>query len=169
MNWEAAGAIGEIIGATAVIGTLLYLGLQIRQQNLAQQLQVKESILEGFNRANEHLATNPDLGALFVKGLHDPDILTDSESAQFSFLLRLYVNQYQKMYSLFSNGSLSRQEWENFAAQGAWMLNKPGGKRWLDGHRSTFSEFTNELLNCSYDDTSIDFTMGREWSKYSGH
>ena len=59
MNWDAIGAVGEVVGAIAVIATLVYLSLQIRQQNKSQQLEVKESILEGFNRANEHLATDP--------------------------------------------------------------------------------------------------------------
>jgi len=31
MNWEALGAIGEIVGAVAVVLTLGYLALQIRQ------------------------------------------------------------------------------------------------------------------------------------------
>ena len=35
MNWEALGAIGEIVGAVGVILTLGYLAVQIRQ-NVAQ-------------------------------------------------------------------------------------------------------------------------------------
>ena len=35
MNWEALGAIGEIVGAVAVIATLAYLAVQIRQNSLA--------------------------------------------------------------------------------------------------------------------------------------
>jgi len=31
MNWEALGAIGEIVGAVAVVVTLVYLAVQIRQ------------------------------------------------------------------------------------------------------------------------------------------
>lgn len=31
MNWEALGALGEIVGATAVIGSLVYLAIQLRQ------------------------------------------------------------------------------------------------------------------------------------------
>ena len=30
MNWDAAGAIGEIVGAFAVLATLIYLAKQIR-------------------------------------------------------------------------------------------------------------------------------------------
>ena len=33
MNWDALGAIGEIIGAIAVLATLYYLAAQIKMQN----------------------------------------------------------------------------------------------------------------------------------------
>jgi hypothetical protein len=35
MNWEAIGAIGEVLGALAVIVTLVYLAVQIRQNTAA--------------------------------------------------------------------------------------------------------------------------------------
>ena len=35
MNWEASGAIGEIIGALVVAVTLVYLVIQIRQNTAA--------------------------------------------------------------------------------------------------------------------------------------
>ena len=31
VNWEAIGAIGELIGGAAVIATLIYLAVQLRQ------------------------------------------------------------------------------------------------------------------------------------------
>ena len=55
MNWEAIGAIGEILGAAGVIATLAYLAVQIRQntkmaraatrQELAGQMQLLASDL----------------------------------------------------------------------------------------------------------------------------
>ncbi len=33
MNWEAIGAIGETAGAVAVVATLFYLAIQIRQNS----------------------------------------------------------------------------------------------------------------------------------------
>ena len=41
MNWDALGAIGEIVGAVAVLVTLIYLALQVRQ---ARKMQLAESI-----------------------------------------------------------------------------------------------------------------------------
>ena len=36
MNWEAIGAVGEIVGALAVLVTLVYLAMQIRQNTKAK-------------------------------------------------------------------------------------------------------------------------------------
>ena len=33
MNWDAIGAVGEIVGALTVLITLIYLAIQIRQSN----------------------------------------------------------------------------------------------------------------------------------------
>ena len=35
MNWDAIGAVGEIVGATAVVSTLIILIFQIRQSTKA--------------------------------------------------------------------------------------------------------------------------------------
>lgn len=37
MNWDAIGAVGEIIGAVAVLVTLIYLAIQVRHARRAQQ------------------------------------------------------------------------------------------------------------------------------------
>ena len=46
MNWEALGAIGELVGAIAVVGTLFYLGFQIRQSNKQQRLESHRAMSE---------------------------------------------------------------------------------------------------------------------------
>lgn len=45
MNWEAIGALGEIIGAIAVFGTLLYLAIQIKQ--VRSELHISSRSLTG--------------------------------------------------------------------------------------------------------------------------
>jgi hypothetical protein len=37
MNWAAIGAIGEIVGAVAVVVTLAYLAIQVRQNTRMMQ------------------------------------------------------------------------------------------------------------------------------------
>lgn len=42
MDWDALGAIAEAIGATAVIVTLVYLSLQLRNQNEVAKAQIHQ-------------------------------------------------------------------------------------------------------------------------------
>ena len=44
MNWEALGAIGEIVGAVGIIITLVYLAVQIRSSARAAEAQVHASL-----------------------------------------------------------------------------------------------------------------------------
>ena len=38
MNWEATGAAGEILGAVAVIASLLYLARQVRHSAIVSEV-----------------------------------------------------------------------------------------------------------------------------------
>ena len=38
MIWDAIGAVGEIVGAAGVIISLIYLAVQIKNQNIQSQL-----------------------------------------------------------------------------------------------------------------------------------
>ena len=42
MNWEAIGAIGEIIGAISVLATLIFLSSQLRQNTMSFSNKVRE-------------------------------------------------------------------------------------------------------------------------------
>ena len=45
MNWDAISAIGEIVGAVAVIATLLYLAKEIQQNSVSVAISVCETRL----------------------------------------------------------------------------------------------------------------------------
>jgi hypothetical protein len=46
MNWDAIGAIGEVVGAAAVVLTLFYLAVQIRQSTRREEFQGLQSAIE---------------------------------------------------------------------------------------------------------------------------
>ena len=51
MNWDAAGAIGEIVGAFAVVMSLIYLASKIRIQNREARISSVHDITEAFRLA----------------------------------------------------------------------------------------------------------------------
>jgi len=85
MNWNAIGAVGEIVGTLAVVVSLVYLALQIRTQNTQSKLAAKHEISVGFRDATAKFA-NPDMSDIFVRANKDFDSLADAESMRFVVL-----------------------------------------------------------------------------------
>jgi len=55
MNWNAIGAIADTIGAFGVIGSLIYLAIQIRSNTRQLRFDATQSIAESLDRALEHV------------------------------------------------------------------------------------------------------------------
>src|SRR5262245_29337855 len=104
MDWNAIGAIGQWVGAFAVVVTLFYLAQQIRQQNQISRYGALKDLLDGFNQPNELMATNAKLRSVFVNGIRDPTSLSDEESGEFSFTFRLYYNHMLKFQRAYLGG-----------------------------------------------------------------
>ena len=60
MNWDALGAIGEIVGAVAVVASLIYLATQMRQNNTLARAANYEAIGSRFSELWMEMALNPE-------------------------------------------------------------------------------------------------------------
>ena len=75
MNWEAIGAVGEIIGAIGVILSLIYLAMQIRHASRTTQVQIEQSESAAIVSQQQALVENPELGMALLPGsenIRDP-------------------------------------------------------------------------------------------------
>ncbi len=95
MSIQDWGAIGEIVGALAVVASLIYLAVQIRQNTRQNSLSLESTKLAAFeqsvesgNRARELLITNPEVTELFLKGIADYRSLRSAEKFRCDMLFR---------------------------------------------------------------------------------
>ena len=144
MNWDAIAAVGELLGASAVLVTLIYLAVQIRQNTSAVATATYESTMTGFNDINIVVAGNPALASVLDRGCQNPDSLNTEEVVQFNFLLRCYSNQWWKLFKLYERGSLPAAEWSIFAKEAAQFLDQPGCKPFCD-QNALFADLFTEL------------------------
>ena len=117
MNWEAIGAIGEVLGAGAVVATLIYLAIQVRHsksmlqtnQNLAigQAYQHRTSITSDNFRAQ---LANHDPIAIRVK-VDRGEELTEEEKGAMRVVSALGHFAYDNMYYQYSLGLLDEETW----------------------------------------------------------
>lgn len=106
MNWDAIGAVGEIVGALAVFVTLLFLAIQIRESNKIARSAASAEIMNGYDGTNEIILDNPHMISLMVK-LKDPNSqFTPEEEVEIEhYCYRLYTVHIQA-YTAFQNGQV---------------------------------------------------------------
>jgi hypothetical protein len=61
MNWDAIGALAEVLGALAVFVTLVYLAYQLRQNNILLKEQAKYHMLQNQISYHDRFVVNPEL------------------------------------------------------------------------------------------------------------
>ena len=77
MNWEAIGAIGETLGAVAVVVSLLYLAAQIRQNSRIVKGASAQAITQTIQ---SELRWSSDMGDILVKVFNNPESLSQVEA-----------------------------------------------------------------------------------------
>jgi len=114
MNWDAFGATAEMVGAIAVIGTLIYLARQISHSVELARTSQKDAIMNAYAHWNEMVISSPEL-TKFLKKMEDPNSEVSSEESVLSrhFIYRTY-NIYNSAQAAFDSHLISREEFAFF-------------------------------------------------------
>lgn len=83
MDWQAIGAVGEVLGAVGVITTLIYLAAQIRQNNQQLHISTSWNIHEGMAALNSRWADNAEMADILWRGMQEPASLSPLENQRF--------------------------------------------------------------------------------------
>ena len=141
MNWDAIGAIGEIVGAIAVVATLIYFAIQMRQYTTGLRSATFNATMQEFNQINV-AQLDPALADLLDRGMEDLDSLSPTEKYQFGWIVRTYINIWENMYQQYLEGACSESYWLPYARQAKVVLATPGGSIYRKNNSLNQSLFT---------------------------
>ena len=115
MNWDAVGAVGEIVGATAVVASLLYLAVQTRANAKALRANTIWNSETVFGAVNYSHGANPEWAHLISRSV-SPDVtmseLSPTEQSQIQFTFRGALQYFQAQWSLWNEGLVPDELWE---------------------------------------------------------
>ena len=106
MNWDAIGAVGEIVSAIAVIVTLAYLAVQIRDGARASRSAAVTDATTAMQAWYQELGSNSESATLFLEGLKNPDSLPKRDQFQFVMMVHAAFLAFQRTYFLSHAGTL---------------------------------------------------------------
>jgi hypothetical protein len=167
-NWEAIGAVGQLVGAAGVIVSIVYLAIQIRTNTRTMRGRAAFDATHSWATLNEAWSQLPDEFQAQAARWFDPALrleqLSDAEYARFSQLFRAVFQKLEGQYYLFKHGLLDAGIWETRSRVGRGMIEQPALRAWWEGElrNGTFSEEFVGVLNAarSVDTTGVNRRPG---------
>jgi len=108
MDWEAIGAVGEIVGATAVVVTLLFIAREVRQNSRALGVTALRDTTAQWNHWSEMMATSPDLAEIVTRGNLDIESLSPGESLRYGAYVQAFFDNVESYRALITDHRLER-------------------------------------------------------------
>lgn len=124
MNWEAIGAIGELVSGIAVIATLIYLSVQIRQNTNINASAVRQSFYDYTARQMLHGTDSKEFHAMLDRASMTDEELSHGERFQlFRFFQAVFVG-YQCAFYQYRQKALNEEDWNICKAllRSFWLL-----------------------------------------------
>lgn len=150
MNWDAVGAIGEVLGAVAAVITLLYVARQIHQVNAQTQASARYSFIETRGHLNSLITESKKIASIFRRGLKG-EVSNEDEFMQCFALPGQFPNTWNVLYDLHEDGLLPEDPWAKVKKDIIAMLSEPGGRNFWKkfgqfGVHNAFSKAVNNVL-----------------------
>jgi len=140
MNWEALGAIGEIVGAVGVVVSLLYLASQVRSNSRQLRHASAQAVLDKLNGLIGQLAFTAGAGDVWTRGLSGLEALSsDEEVVRFSSMMLQAFWAYEEVLHYRDAGSIEDWAWTHSRAPVENFMRTPGFQQWWVRRRAWFS------------------------------
>ena len=120
MNWEAIGAVGEVLGAGAVMITLGYLAVQIRQSTQAMQNSALGATLDfhgNFDRNERYIA-------LLMKSQRKEELTPEDRAHMVERFLTI-MRELESIWYQRQQGTLSPEQFQQHLDLLRWATSTP--------------------------------------------
>ena len=160
MNWEAIIAIAEVIGAIAVVLSLIYVATQIKQNTEASRAQSINQINGQYGALMSQIATNAELAHIYRKAT-DGEELEPDELVRYTAYLSAFFAFIEEIFLLHRSGTYEENLGEGDAVEFLAptvrrLLAGPAAIRWwMEESRNLYvpelCDSVNRVADLSYD------------------
>lgn len=161
LNWDLIGILAEVVGAIAVVVSLVYLAVQTRDNTKVMRSRATWDAQQSFVEVNETLGDGGFVSDLLYKTLSEPDQLSDKEKYLVQRFYRGWFQRMEAQFALYQSGILDEEVWNLRRGYAKAIFNSPIAKECWEAEKLN-SMFTKEFI------ASIDSAMDREMPGFLG-
>jgi len=140
MSLEDLGNVGEFVAAVAVIISLIYLAVQIRQNTRSVRSSTNQGIRKMIQEIDLLLASDPELNRIWTLGRKDPACLDQEQWGRFSTLVLMFYRNFENAYYERQNKAVDERVYRPWAAYSLRLSSQPGVVRWWESYHELMSE-----------------------------
>lgn len=130
MDWNAIMAVAEILGVVLLVVSLIYVSVQLKQNNQLARAESERDILRDWNQEISKLVQDAPTTQIFQKALVDFDVLTNVEKCMFMVRMANLMNVYISCLRMAEKGMIQDKEVTIFGNVCFSMIITPGGRQW---------------------------------------
>ena len=160
MNWEAIGAVGEVVGGIGVITTLGYLAVQIRQNSNVIRSSTRQAISTTQMELGLQVSGNPELRAAMLRWTSGEAPSTPDEELCGHLLRRALLRAFENQYHQHKDGTFEDAIWAGYFETMKRSFAQPESREFWEQNRALYStEFARfverQLLGRSDDGNAV--------------
>jgi hypothetical protein len=148
MSLNDLANLGQVIGAIAVVISLIYVAYQIRQNTNVVRSATAQAVHEHFANWYQLVAADAELAELATKGLRDYGSLLEQERVRFISAFMAFLSYSQNAFLKWREGLLTPALWLGWEQVRMNLFGAPGGKAfWKDRSYLFGEEFRRYIEN----------------------
>ncbi len=147
MSLSDLGNLGEFFGALGVIGSLVYLGLQIHQNTRALKAGSNHAINDSFSAFLTLLVQTPEADRIMEAGVTGIETLSADERSTFYSLLGILFGNFENAFFHYQQGMMDDDQWHRWCIAIGWYVGFPGVARWWSNRKVVCSDAFRELVD----------------------
>ena len=114
MTWETAGVIAEIVAAIAVLFSLWYLAIQIKQKTELQRAKLEVQIGVTWADMHDNMIQNPNLARAYDLAAESWTEMSDEDVRAYLWFVAKSFHILEGMFRQRQRGLLSADVWEPY-------------------------------------------------------
>lgn len=124
MTIQDMGAIGDLVGGVAVLVTLLYLAIQIKQNTNVHASLIRQNFYDATQQQILHAVESPGFNELINRAWTTDESLTSGEQTQVWRHMQGMLIGYQGAFEQHKSGALPKKDWElaRLILRSFWLL-----------------------------------------------
>jgi hypothetical protein len=143
MMLEQLYYIGELVGVIAIVGSMLFVGVQMRQNTQAMRISAGQGMIASWGLSNRDITGDPGFAEVMAPLLDDStDIPEGADGLRVRLWAQNIIRGGEHNYYNWAAGALEERYWQQVQANANWLLSTRAGREiWSEVRGNYGAEF----------------------------